>query len=123
MPGSAVEKIDELCTFLRGNIDEFEKLSVEHILRNFAMVVKSEYRRLTIGTELLKTIERMGKVFEIPSACVTLTGTASQVASAKLDCILLNEVRLIDYVDEDRQNIFPVVDPHLVIQYGYFKFS
>lgn len=123
MPGNANVKIDELLAFVRGDVDEFETLEVERVLRHFGLVVKLEYRRLQIGTELFKTMECIAKMFSIPAATFLLSGTASETFSAELGCTLFNEVQLMNYLDENGQNIFPVVDPNSVVQYGYIKYS
>lgn len=104
----------------------FEAVRSEYLLRNSGLVVTSEYRRLHIGTELFRTMERIGRAFHIPAAVVILGNIFSQGLGAKLGGFtLLNEVKLIDHVDENGQQIYPTAtaaSTDAVQQFGYFKY-
>jgi GNAT superfamily N-acetyltransferase len=121
LPGAAVAKLENLFSLLRDDIDVFDRLNSEHLLKEFGLVVKPEYRRMNIGTELFKTIERMGNVFRIHAAVIILGNVSSQGLSAKLGLKIIKEIKLTDYKDENGQIIFPATDAK-AIQYGYFKY-
>ena len=106
---------------MQGDVDLFEELNSNYLLKESGLVVNREYRRMNIGTELFKTMERMAKIFHIPAAVVTLGNFSSQSLGAKLGFVMLKEMKLNEYRDEKGQIIFPESDP-AVIQYGYFKY-
>lgn len=77
-------------------------------------MIKREYQRLGIGSELFKTMELMAKTFNIPASVIVFNNNASQALAAKLRFSVLSEVKIADYVDESGQMIIPMVNTDTV---------
>ena len=123
-PGVAITELGKVYQFLRESYDTcmFEKFDTDYLLREHGLLVDEEYRRLSIGTELLKTMERISRVFHFPASLALLTNVSSQKLGHKLGYNLLNEVKLEEYADENGQIVFPD-SAGQVVQYGYFDYS
>ena len=121
MPGKAREKVHNLFKILLEGIDVYKTLEIDHCFKDYGLVVKSEYQRSGIGTELFKTMEVMAKAFKIPAAMVIFNNNKSQALGVKLEYTVLNEVKLNDYVDDNGKMILPTVHTK-VVQLCYRRF-
>ena len=97
-----------------GGLNVFDVLDIDHYIEGFGLVVKPQYRRLGIGTESFRTIERMATVFGIPAAVILFNNDASQGMAMKLGFKVLNETKLQDFRDKDGKKMLPTAKAHAV---------
>lgn len=93
---------------IRINTDPFEKLSLDAYIHDWGLVVKPEFRGMDIGYNILLSLEKLAKAFDIKGSMIMFTRIHSQVLAQRAGFKLYNEIVYSEYKDEQGQVVFPV---------------
>ncbi|KAL6954428.1 hypothetical protein U1Q18_051794 [Sarracenia purpurea var. burkii] len=107
-PGQAIQKMKKLMDDLQKNHDFFAIFDTDKLIKDFGLGVKTEYRGLNIGFNIVATIEKLARAFDIKASVIACSTTGSQVICEKLGYKLFNEIIYNEYKDDQGQVVFPI---------------
>ncbi|XP_065202226.1 uncharacterized protein LOC135832720 [Planococcus citri] len=108
VPGEAIQKMSKIYEDIRINTDPFEILGTDKYVHDWGLLVIPQYRGLDIGYNILLSLEKLAKAFDIKGSMIMFTRIQSQILAQRAGFKLYNEIIYDEYKDDQGQVIFPV---------------
>ncbi|KAL6954427.1 hypothetical protein U1Q18_051793 [Sarracenia purpurea var. burkii] len=108
MPGTVLQKLGQLMDDIQKNHDLFTIFGTDLLVEDIGLCVKPEYSGLNIGYNIVATIEKLARAFDIKACVIVCNSIESQVICEKLGYKLFNEIVYNEYKDDEGRVVFPV---------------
>lgn len=109
--GKAINKKKKILLDIRRDFNPFEILGSDYYLQEFGLCVAPEYRRLGIALNILNTLTKIGRAYDLKGTMILFTKNESQKLAEKSGFKLYNEIVYSEYKDKEGNVIFPVEGP------------